>query len=493
MYQNNPDNHGIGSFQDKRLSTLLSPDYIRVDEREIAELLFALRCYAENINFYDLNGKVNGNWLELLLSNQSVLFAITSSVNLPALKNSYDDQKSKGIHQLIKFNLQQIIWINNWFSKVKKINTAESLDLNIKTRNMVRHSLVLPVIDLLNLNKVYKSSELLDSELLDSILDLDKEDIQRDTLGLFNSRRQREERLGAIFHNILNVLSFLKKESTTALQKSLNKQEHNPANGLILSFLLAYRRSQEKVNGFTERLLNYYYNDVQKNHQLGGGGDKVYLECRLNPASPPVFIAKRSQFSAGKTERLEDIFYSTIDDAVISGARLGALKTLFLQRHLLISPENFTQSVTAIKSSDVLSHFENPDKSIPHSLFGYDDGCSGFSLGSDSDTGLVISSRLLKLKQGQRRITLEFHVSDRHLLNTSASGEIKKIITEFEHCDNDCLAELSYLFFQEFNHFLGSDENEEQLQNVLLKAFQTIKSATLPGETGEEFIHQSLS
>ena len=63
----NSYNSGNGSFQDRRLSALLLNDYIKVDERGLPELLLALRAYAENINFYDLDGQVSGNWLDLLM------------------------------------------------------------------------------------------------------------------------------------------------------------------------------------------------------------------------------------------------------------------------------------------------------------------------------------------------------------------------------------------------------------------------------------------
>ena len=468
----NSYNSGNGSFQDRRLSALLLNDYIKVDERGLPELLLALRAYAENINFYDLDGQVSGHWLDLLMSDDSVFLATSISINLAGLNTCFNRELSKGLAQAITENLHHIKWIDSWFRYAEKIRNHQATELNRKIRHMIQYSLVSAVTDLIRFDQVYNESSMFDPETLHPMWDYDHENIQRDTLQLYSNREQREKRLAEIFNSILNVLSLLRQESAYALEKSLAQQSHSPATGLILSFLKTYSRSQDKINSFSDRLLEYYYSTVQKNKPARGGGDRVYLECKINPASEPVFIPAGSQFTAGKTDDLQDILYTSVEDNVISGAKLKALKTLFLQRHLLISPENFTRSITAIKASDVLQHIKNKDSSKPHSVFGYDDGCSGFSLGEDSDVGLVISSRLLDLKEGARKVTLEFYIHDRHLGQISSDNEIKQILSDLQLQQGDKSAELAKLsvkFTNKFIDFISIDREKDLLQQDLLQ------------------------
>ena len=475
----NSYNSGNGSFQDKRLSALLLNDYINVDERGLPELLLALRIYAENINFYDLDGQVSGHWLGLLLSNDSVFLATSISINPAELTTCFNRELSKGLAQAITENLHHIKWIDSWFSYAEKIRNHQAGELSRKISHMIQHSLGSAVTDLIRFDQEYNESSMLDPENLHPVWNYDHESMQRDTLQLFSNRKQREERLAEIFNSILNVLSLLRQESSYALEKSLTQQSHSPASALILSFLKTYSRSQDKINSFSDRLLEYYYSTVQKNKPARGGGDRVYLECKISPASEPVFIPEGSQFTAGKTDDLHDVLYTSMEDNVISGAKLKVLKTLFLQRHLLISPESFTRSITAIKTSDVLQHNKNKDTSRPHYVFGYDDGSSGFSLGEDSDVGLVISSRLLDLKEGTRKVTLEFYIHDRHLGEISSDNEIKQILNNLQlqkGVKSVELAKLCVQFENKFKNFISIDKENGLLQKELLEAFKKLDS-----------------
>lgn len=492
MIQPHHNSSRIGSFQNKRLSDLLTNEYIQVDERGLAELVLALKAYAENVNYYDLDGQVNGSWLDLLLSNDSVLYATTSAVNLAALKNDFYDQKSSGQLAVIQKNLQHITWINNWFSNIRKINTADGQQFSIKTKNVIKCSLTDCINDLLRFYKGYDSSDRILNELDDELWSIDENSLQQDSHGINHDKLKTDERLTEIFNTILNVLSFLKHESSIILQKSLTRQNHNPASSLVLSFLLAYKQSQQKMNDFSARLLEFYYTDIQKNRCYSGGGDKAILVCDLNPENDPVVIPEGSRFIAGKTADLEDIIYVNSQQTVISGVKLGALKTLFLQRHLLVSPENFTQSVTAIRSSDVLNHFDDAEDSNGHSLFGYDDGCSGVTQGVNSDIGLVISSRLLELKQGQRSIKLEFKINDRKLQEISSSIDIKKLLTQWPALDSENVDQLCQLFFNKMSDLIAQDDTQLSLKEALLDAFKSFSFQEIDNEDKTKLINDLL-
>ncbi len=471
-------NNNDGSFQNSRMPEALSEEYIRIDERTLPDLLNAMRSHAENINFYDLDGTKSGNWLSLLLSNEAILLSAAIPININELKRLFLVKKSQGLRQAISETWRHIHWINHWMSYESIIKSQEGAILFVKVKEMLETSLISVAADIYNLAKVYDKQDIKDRydiHNFNAVWDINNRIVSRETLKIYKTRQQKEERLSAIFNSIVNVLVFMSSESGKAFEVNIKKQVHHPASAMILAFLNAYRLSQNKTNQFTERMLEYYYTKIQRNRAITGKGDKVYLECKLNPVSDSVLIPGGTQFSAGKTQDLRDILYETLGDTLITGAKLVSLKTLFLQRHLLISPENLSQSVTRIKLSDVMDHL-NKNSEVPHSLFGYDDGASGYSIGVDSDIGMAISSRLLKLKEGQRRIDLEFSVEDKHLESIVADNATKSIaisISEkikIEDISSE-LTELALLFFKNFLKYLDPDENMEKLKNDLISVF----------------------
>ncbi|VAW68131.1 hypothetical protein MNBD_GAMMA10-3380, partial [hydrothermal vent metagenome] len=473
-----------GSLQHQRFPDVLAKNYIRVDERELHDVLLALGEYAKNINFYDLDEKIKGSWHDLLMSDEAIFLASTIPINIGEIKKNFEVEMSRGQAQAILEIWKQLQWLNRWLRNAVSLKNEEGRALYIKISNMIQANLLSGVADLYDLSRHEKISDQLDIDDLEAVWDIHNELLNCDTLNTYCNCESREKRLGAIFNAIVNVISFLARESEKAFNINLKKQSHQPASALLLAFLQAYKRTQTTTNCFSERLLEYYYSQIQRNRQLTGGGDRVYLECQLSATSEPVIIEKGVQFIAGKTENLQDILYEVQADALITGAKLGALKTLFLQRHLLISPENITRSVTQIKVSDVLDHLSNTDISIPHSLFGYDDGASGFSIGSNRDTGLVISSGLLRLKQGNRRVNLNFSISDRHLQTILADNEVKNSIANIveKMQDNAQQAEievelsmLSGLYLDNFTSFLSAGEDLMELERDIFCEFETVE------------------
>ncbi|VAW60026.1 hypothetical protein MNBD_GAMMA11-79 [hydrothermal vent metagenome] len=455
---------------------VLSEKYIQVDERSMPDLLNAMRLHAENINFYDLDGNVNGNWLNLLLSNDAILLSSTIPIDLSELKKTFIVKKSLGLRQAISENWKHIKWINNWLFHAKSFNSPEGFDLFIKVRGMIRSSIVVAAADVYNLSTIFSRGNSYSFEGFDAVWDIENSIRNRDTLKIYRSRQQKEERLSSVFNAIINIFSFLSRESEKAFKKSLQHQTHDPASGMILAFLHVYKRSQEKTNQFTERMLEYYYSQILRNRAIKSGGDKVYLECQLNPTANPVLIPEGTRFIAGKTEDLQDILYQSQSDTLISGARLVALKTLFLQRHLLISPENLTRSVSRIKSSNLLEHSDRNNVMLPHTLFGYDDA-SGYSTGDDNETGMVISSNILKLKEGRRRINVVFSAVDKRLENIKSDTEIKTVVIRIAEkikksdISSDVFI-LSELFFNKL--YVGIDKNNNQLKLDLYEMFNNV-------------------
>ena len=403
------------SSRQHRSSRVLKNGYIAVDERDLAKLLLAVRAYAENLQFYNLDGEQAENWAKLLRSSDAMVLAELVPFDARVMRAKFITANQQGVDQSREFLWQQIKKLDNWLDAAKR-STSESGRRSYQ--NICR---------------------LIQSDLSAAVT----ENFQTDNLHSVWQKRQIEKswpenhrasdsdlKRTNLCNLLVNAFSYLSLECSKALKNCLQEQAHEPATALILSFLNIYQKSQTLVNRFPEKLQAFYYNEILQNQLSDHGYDSVFLHCQLQPGSKPVWIEKKTLLSAGKTDTQEDRLYETINDAVITGTDLKALKTVFLQRHPLIAPENLTHAVSRIKYNDILLNLESDSESTS-SLFGYDDGFSGATVGSDAYLGLVLTSPLLRLQQGKRRIELTFRISDPLLNQVISSHTFNRQVSDF--------------------------------------------------------------
>ncbi len=468
-----------GAFQNRRFPDALLKNYVWVDERELPELLLSLMAYAKNLNFYNLDGKVSGDWTPLLTNDETILLLLSIPVNQEKMKRGFKQEKSQGVRHTIRETWRYIEGFNEWFIQSSIFSTVQARELVFKVKKIVKENLLPCVSDIISFSKDYKMLKQLRLDKMEPVWCVERDGIQ--SKETYTNREEKLERLEQIFLILLNLKSLLSRECQRLIEIS-SSPVHSPAPGLLLSFLSIFQNSQGKLNAFPEKLIDYYYNEILNNKTNNASSDRVHLECQLSKNSLPVEIKKGQKFSAGKDKNLQDMNYEVDVDSVITGARLCALKTRFLQRSPLISPENITQAVTRIKSSDVLGYINEEKPRFSHSLFGYDDGCSGYSTGDNENTGLAISSNLLLLKEGQRRICLSFDVLDKRYESAFEIPQITNVFRNLErlatkdNSEKELLSELTSLthhYLAVFSYLLSKNENLNQLSTVLVQSLQS--------------------
>ena len=496
------NNSQQGSYQDRRLSPVLADDYVYVDERSLPDLLLALQHYSRNINFYNLDNQAVGDWQSLLLSDDAILIASFIPIDVDALKNHFRSERDKGVRHSTRVLQRHIENINHWLIYAKQFTSKQGQDLYLKLIRIIRHNLSNAAYEIEGFSQTYhvknSSNEEFSVDLLESIWkQKDKESDDSSTIRKrYPRHRAQEQRLSEMFYACLNVFSYLKTESEKIFEQCLHSQSHHPATGLLLAFLETYQKSQQRSNKFSKRLLQYYYKTVLHNHVREQGEDEVFLHCQLAIGSDPVTIRKNTRLLAGKTEDLQDINYLVSNDATVTGAKVRAIKSLFLQRHLLIAPENMTQSVTRIKVSDVQKHL-NEHADVSHNLFGYDDGCSGYAIGKDASLGLVLSSTSLRLQEGQRHVRVDFVLNNKHFIQLSSQCKFIYLIKMMVSCENDSevidYESLTEQIMIGFVSFLSDKENKKALGIVLTNVLQFADKSIWQGKLEKKlmsFIYQ---
>ena len=92
-----------GTNQVQRYLKTLKPTYVKVDEKELDDLIMYARHYAEYVKYYDttIGDNSNINLVEFIRNNITTVISMISKTDPEEEKNNYDDEKEK-VYNLFK-------------------------------------------------------------------------------------------------------------------------------------------------------------------------------------------------------------------------------------------------------------------------------------------------------------------------------------------------------------------------------------------------------
>lgn len=414
-----------GSLQSDRMPSALSSDYIRIDDRNLSDLLRALSAYARIIRFYDIDNTPAGNWNKLFENNEILVVAEAAEIDINRLKNEHRRQHSLGLGHSIEFTSKIVRAIAQWLAASHRFSHVESKALAIQMRAYAKESLSESYGGFFHLAERLKSK---DTRFLSSFKTELYGNNPLRVHQMLSSREQQETVLNQFFDTVLEIRRFLAEQCQKLFYFLLQSNGHEPAVTMLIAFLESYQLTQLNINTLPKKLHRFYYNQLHKNHPRKGKPDRVFLHCQ-STSSDPFIITKGADFLAGKSPDLKDVVYQAELNSLITGATLSSVQTVYLQRHKNISPENSTQAVTAVKHQTLLSE-STPQITSLSNVFGSDEVPGEHNQQKDAEFGLCIQSDHLDLKQGNRHIAIQLDMVDRTLQRLIVNQQSDSDFTE---------------------------------------------------------------
>lgn len=184
-----------------------------------------------------------------------------------------------------------------------------------------------------------------------------------------------------------------------------------PHYALFLAFTWLFRLLQKDLNSITERHLNHYYKEILQLGHKPAEADTVHLLFELAKNTEQQLLEKGTLLKAGKDSLGKDLFYAINKDIVLNKAKVTALKTLFQepffdQNGKLKKVEHYGLYASPIaNSANGLGEDQDLD-TLSWKLLGESQSGSKASM-PKAEVGFAISSPILLLKEGSRKITLE--------------------------------------------------------------------------------------
>ncbi|HNW99394.1 MAG TPA: baseplate J/gp47 family protein [Bacteroidales bacterium] len=191
-----------------------------------------------------------------------------------------------------------------------------------------------------------------------------------------------------------------KKVKFTTIEELETKASTSPHLALFLAFLRIFNIAQENLNTLTEKHLNFYYQNILQLKLRDEEADKVAVIFETEKNSGQVMVSAGTDLIAGKDANGKTLYYKTENDLVVNKAKVESLKSIYVKKN---------------SASKILGIYASTDAPTDNAVIENGIAAGWLPFGSDANQntkaniGFAIASPVLNLKEGKRRITVEFN------------------------------------------------------------------------------------
>ncbi|MCP4432950.1 MAG: hypothetical protein GY806_18410 [Gammaproteobacteria bacterium] len=451
---------GIGQ-QDRPRKTLAA-DYFNVDELTFEEMLAMGVQFAKHIHYYNLANETDGNWGELLQTDEAVIMATILCIDLQQIESDFLSISYTEPDKTIDFMLSLAMKIDHWYTALVTCQEPSADLLARKLTTIIHQKLSVELQNLYEISNSLETSEaLISKDSFSAIWRLEEDNTRETSQNAANVKQSLQQS----FYRCSHAISFLKTDAEIALRQSMKSRNHNPSTGLFMVFLELFKKVQAQTNTFTLRHLQFYYDTVLNIGSRKTQPENYHLLLQTLPGCKTAQVEKGSVLSAGKDAEFNDIIFTTDNHLHVSDTRIDTIATLCLQQDHLISPETEIGAVTRIKS-DIRTNIDSSESDTQAwPLFGVDETGSDNIRPTDTRMGFTIASPILHLEQGVRKIDIQFEV------NFDSTNSINPSKKSFEQ-------RFGSLFTRYLLTFKG-DLTEQDKDNILTEAEASLSTRRL--------------
>ncbi|MES3019692.1 MAG: hypothetical protein V4721_18025 [Bacteroidota bacterium] len=420
-----------GMTQDERRIKALDPDYIKIDDRKIEDLLKFMTDMSSQINFYDEKNQIDGDWQDFFKSDINVLVLLITKFDLTGhlvqferleskIQTSTNDKDAVSALKDLFSYLSELL--NTFTTFYQKLNGGNSYNKVARELSEIIEAFGPEMYKLSDFSA--QAEEIFglgfridtsnysfapDENTSESIFGRDSELKQKILPALPEIKRVFSD-LRSKYNNFLAVTSFYFKDH------DISSQEYHPHLALCITFLHLFQHLQNQLNDVSREHLNFYYRNVLGMESKSASPDSVHII--FDPSiSDRVDIEEGEELQGEVDGNL--VYYSINEDVMVTKARVVELKTVFLDEHTqVMSPDIEDQDVNEIevyKASQLNlqpgEFFKNQSSLKTWSILGE----SQFELSDedrtmeDTDIGLLLASPVLYLTEGNRIVSITLY------------------------------------------------------------------------------------
>ena len=265
-----------------------------------------------------------------------------------------------------------------------------------------------------------------------------------------------------------NWEAFFEKTNSQSLLEIESQSNNDPHFTLFLCFLKLFKFAQDQLNDLTGKHLDFYYKEVLQLLEKPETPDRIHLIFELAKNANQQMITAGTRFKAGKDETGIPLEYVAEEDTLINKTSLELLRTVRRE-------SNVIHFASVTNSGDGFGE-EPLEIGTAWNAFGH----SSLPIAAP---GFALASPILKLQEGNRKVTLNFSLSSLENL-AGINSRIKNAFEIFASGEEDWLGPFSLENISTLKKVNGTQNN------YLLQLVFTIPTDE---ESIVEFDHEVLT
>ncbi len=401
-----------GTDQGQREPVAFRQDYFNVDEMSFEVLLSMASEYAASFNYYNSANQKEGSWAELFNANEAVIMALIATTDVERIESDFSRLDFSDLRIPANTVIGVAAMLDFWLQQLTAATSESAVELRNNIHGVIKSKL-LPglhtaavIADHAAPERNATSGAAISglSSVWSVVVETGETSFPLALKMSFDDVTGVMSQLEMALLKMTGAIRYLKTLVGGMLEHSLQGQSHEPAVGLFMVFLHLYKVAQQRLNRFTLRHLKFYYRDCLKSAPRGREAESLFLKFEAAATTSPFIIDRNVAFSAEKKLTRNSHRYYLKTSLLVCQATVSDLRTLYLQRNLLVSPECELGHVTRIKANQ--RSLSIADDAHPMPLFGAAKNGMKLSKITDANIGFCVASSMLALKEGRREVTL---------------------------------------------------------------------------------------
>lgn len=288
-----------GTAQASRMPAALAAHYIDVDELTLAQLLVIARDSAGQVAF--AGGAPGTYWNQYFERDEIMVMAAIMATRVPAATAQFERLLAPAgaqpdAQRMLKAWRHQL---DGWAATLQQHGGVQGADLGAMLAGLLQR--VRPTLP---------------------------------------AQRTSRQMLRTDFLQLMEVVEMTQRAAAAHLPLALQSGQHDPGIGMLVAFVQLYRRAQDKLNRFTERHLDFYYDQVLHVRPRGAERDAAFLVFDAAPAGAAIPIPAGTRFLAPYERAAPELEFVTEHPIVVTDAHIVALHTVHFERNRLSFPES---------------------------------------------------------------------------------------------------------------------------------------------------------
>lgn len=333
----------------------------------------------ENIEFYDKEGRIDGNVSDLWSNHVLTVLIEIAQKNIREYQDSFIEGRGTA---------EQSQYIDDIYNKF--CGWIKRLDYYLSRQREKGYTDQAPDL---------QATLLLKQKLEESGLARKKPVVNR-------SETDDDKQ---VYYKMINCMKDISRECDRYLQMIGASGNMDGSLSLLFTYIRNYNHVIGLFNRMTQKLPDFYHEKVLQATPQKAIQDKTFLIIRPAKDITGFILPAGTAFPAGTNEDGTDLLYHTLQDEYITSMKLEAMHSVFLKK--------VNNNTTGVYKQPV----ELDSPSVSTSLFPDDCMCLNFSY------GWMIESQMLVLDEGKRNVKIGFLLTGN---NVSRLGKYEAFLIE---------------------------------------------------------------